>query len=260
MTYSEKLSRMLCASLLAATLAGCAGPRTPGGIYDPYEAQNRKVHEFNRSVDKALLRPVSNAYGAVLPEPVRIGVGNFAENLSIPGSVLNDLLQLNIEDALHNTVRFLVNTTVGLGGILDPATKAGIEQRDSDFGETLHVWGFKEGAYVELPFAGPSTTRDTVGMVVDIVTDPVAVLLPEPEKYVAPLAGMASKIGDRYRFRTTVDSILYESADGYAQARLLYLENRRFALGSDTTAAPEDSAATDVPDIYEGLYDDLVPQ
>jgi len=246
-----KLSKIPLGLTLAVGLSACAGPDVASGIYDPLEAQNRDVHEFNRQVDSALLRPASAAYGGILPEPVRIGVGNFASNLSIPGAVLNDLLQLNLEDALNNSVRFVLNTTIGLGGILDPAISAGIELRDSDFGETLDVWGFKEGAYLEVPFVGPSTTRDTVGMVVDLLIDPLNTLVPAPERYLAPVASVASKVGDRYRFRGTVDSILYESADSYSQSRLLYLENRRYELGDADDAENE---------LYEGLYDDLIPQ
>ncbi len=235
---------------LTITLAGCASPEVAGGVLDPYEARNRNVHEFNRSVDKALLRPASTVYGGILPEPMRLGVGNFASNLSIPGTVLNDVLQLNIEDALHNTARFLINSTFGLGGLFDPALSAGVEPRDSDFGETMHVWGFQEGAYMEVPFIGPSTTRDTVGMVVDLFIDPINTLLPAPERYVGPVVAVASNVGDRYRFRGTIDSILYESADSYAQARLLYLESRRFDLGGNS-----DAVSDDLYDLYEEDYE-----
>lgn len=227
-------------------LSACAGPDVASGIYDPLEVRNREIHEGNRQLDKDLLGPASNAYGTGLPEPVRNGVGHFASNLGVPGTVVNDLLQFRIGDALHNTARFLLNTTVGLGGILDPAKEIGLEQRPSDFGETLHVWGFKEGAYRELPVLGPSTTRDAVGTVVDFFLDPIALVIPAPERYISTLASGASKIGDRYRFGETVESILHESADSYAQARLLYLENRRFQLGQDDLETNEE-----LYDIYE---------
>lgn len=247
-SIKTSLRTMIGLSLMTVLLA-CAGPDVSGGIYDPFERQNREVHEFNRQVDKAFLRPASMAYGGILPAPVRIGVGNFASNLSIPGAIVNDLLQLNIEDAVHNTFRLLVNTTVGLGGVLDPALAIGLEPRDSNFGETMHVWGFKEGAYVELPFVGPSTTRDTVGMAVDLVIDPLNTLFPAPEKYIAPAVAAAATVGDRYRFGTTIDSVLYESADSYAQSRLFYLESRRFDLGGETESDDE------LYDLYEEAYE-----
>jgi len=251
MASFAKPVRVVVGMIMLSSLMACAGPQAANGIYDPFEAQNRGFHDFNLAVDTAVLRPASKAYGGTLPEPVRIGVGNFASNLSLPGTVVNDILQLNIEDALHNTVRFLFNTTIGLGGILDPAMKAGIEPRNSDFGETMHVWGFKEGAYVELPFVGPTTTRDAVGMVVDLFLDPVNRLVPANQRVVVPLTALAAKVGDRYRFGNTVDSVLYDSTDSYAQSRLLYLENRRFQLGIEATVQS---------DIYEGLYDDFISQ
>jgi len=224
-------SSLARAMFVVGLFSGCAAPEVAQGINDPYEAHNRAIHDFNRSVDKVILRPTSQGYGNILPVPVQHGVGNFAGNLGLPSSILNNLLQADIDGAANNLTRLLINTTLGLGGVLDPASAWGLHARDADFGQTLHVWGFAEGHYVELPLLGPSTKRDTIGGAVDLITDPVAHLLPAPERYVAPVAAAASKVGDRYRFGGTIDSILYESADSYAQARLLYLESRRFQLG-----------------------------
>ena len=248
-----RLTRLLAAWIGLSVVMACAGPQTPGGYYDPYELQNRAVHDFNVGVDRMLLRPASNLYGQGIPKPVRNGINNFSSNLALPSSIVNDVLQAKFDDALHNTVRFIVNTTIGLGGVFDPALASGVEPRKTDFGETLHVWGLKEGAYLELPFFGPSTTRDTVGKVVDIAINPVTYLLPSPERYAAPVAALGKKINNRYRFSTTVDSVLYDSPDSYAQSRLLYLENRRFQLGQSANGESEDIT-------NEGLYDDLIPQ
>lgn len=232
---------------LPTVLAACAD--TPSGDFlDPYESVNRQVHAFNKSVDTAILRPVARGYGDTVSRPVRNGVRNVATNLSAPGDILNDLLQFNLEDAIHNSVRFVVNSTIGLGGLFDVAAASGAEVRASDFGETLHVWGFDEGAYVELPFFGPSTTRDTLGMVIDVIIDPVGHLLPPEVQQAAFAADIASRLDDRYSFQTTVDSVLYESADSYEQSRLLYLESRRFSLGA---------TVDDDEDLYEGLFDDF---
>ena len=227
------------------SLAACGQPQVEQGFDDPYEAQNRAVHEINRSIDRAILRPASKGY-SVIPEPVQRGIGNFADNLDLPGSIVNDVLQANVDDAASNFTRFLINTTLGLGGVFDPATSFGLHARDSDFGETLYVWGAAEGHYVELPLMGPSTKRDAIGRIVDLFANPLGYILPKPERYAIPLSGAASKVGDRYRLRGTIDSILYDSADSYAQLRLLYLENRRFELGN----APAD----DYFDPYEDPY------
>lgn len=213
----------------------CADPPvSSGSVYDPLERQNRNVHNFNREVDRRVLRPVSQTYGGAVG-PGQTFVSNFASNLDQPGLVINDLLQGRIEDAAHNTLRFLMNGLFGLGGILDPATEMGLEKRDTDFGETLHVWGSGEGRYLELPFLGPSTERDTVGIVVDAVLNPVRYLGSDDFRITANTAGASSTVGDRFQFSDTVDSILYDSADSYAQARLLYLQNRRFELGEQSS-------------------------
>ena len=225
---------LLSVAACAVGLSACGTAPAPQSINDPNEAANREMHAFNKAIDRALLRPVSGAFaGDGAPGPVSRGVANFADNLSEPSRVVNSLLQFNIADAAQSTLRFAVNSTFGLAGILDPSTALGVQVRDTDFGETLHVWGVGEGAYVELPLAGPSTERDVVGMAVDFVIDPVGILLDPPQSHVATAARLASKVGDRGRYSATVDSILYDSADSYAQARLLYLQNRRYELGQD---------------------------
>jgi phospholipid-binding lipoprotein MlaA len=214
-----------------ALVAGCAAPPPPAAIYDPSEAQNRETHEFNKALDRTLFGPASDGYGGVVPEPVQRGVKNFADNLDLPGDVANNILQLRLVRAAENTVRFVINSTIGLGGVLDPAQAMGVAGKPTDFGETLHVWGVAEGAYNELPVLGPSTDRDTVGRVVDVLMNPVRLAVPDDAKAAVTAAGIAGTLGDRARFGDTIDSILYDSADSYAQARLLYLQNRRFELG-----------------------------
>ncbi|NJS39565.1 MAG: VacJ family lipoprotein [Rhodobacteraceae bacterium] len=243
-------------SALAATvfsLAACAGAPGPDGINDPYEDTNRNVHAFNRGLDRALVGPASKGYGSVVPEPVQRVVGNVAGTLDLPGDIANNLLQFRIGDAAQNTLRLAVNLTMGVGGVFDASTAIGLPGKPTDFGETLHVWGVGEGVYVELPFAGPSTARDTVGIAVDVALNPVRLALPEREAAAATVMKLFSRLGDRDRFSETVESILYDSADSYAQARLLYLQNRRFELGQDAAAA--DGAADDgFIDPYEDPY------
>ena len=239
--------RALLATGVAAALSGCTSNGVPQGFADPNEAANREIHAFNRGIDRTLVRPAAGAYGSVLPEPVKRGVANFASNLDAPGDVANNILQGRLGDAGQNTLRFAVNTIVGIGGLFDAATAIGLPAKPTDFGETLHIWGAAEGNYVELPFVGPSTERDLVGLIADVVLNPVRLALPQPEASYATVAKVASKLGDRDRYSETVDSILYDSADSYAQARLLYLQNRRFALGQ---TADEDSFV----DPYEDPY------
>lgn len=226
-------ARLILVLLGIALTAACSPAPREVGVDDPNETQNREIHQFNRGLDRVLVRPASTGYGTVLPAPVRRGISNFASNLNMPGTVLNDLLQFRIEDAGHNTFRFLVNSTFGLGGLLDPATAAGLDNRTSDFGETLYVWGAPEGGYVELPFVGPSTSRHTAGRVVDIMINPLNFVLIGTERTVSTTSAVAARLGDRYQYSDFVDQVLYESEDSYAQAQLLYLQNRRFRLSGD---------------------------
>ncbi|WP_114287662.1 VacJ family lipoprotein [Candidatus Halocynthiibacter alkanivorans] len=228
-------------------VSACARPEVSRGTYDPFEVQNRGIHEDNRKLDQYVLRPVSQGYGKILPPELRLGVSNMASNLSVPGVVVNDLLQFNLRNAGHNTVRFLLNSTIGLGGLLDPAA-AKFPLRRNDFGQTLYVWGAGEGAYLELPLLGPSTTRAAAGIVVDLALDPLRLFAPTDVATASTIASAADVANSRYTYSDTVDSILYDSEDSYAQSRLLYLENRRFLLG-DTTSGE------DVYDIYEDLYE-----
>ncbi|WP_431297989.1 MlaA family lipoprotein [Tabrizicola sp. BL-A-41-H6] len=237
---------------LAAFVAGCAGTPGPGEMNDPYEQANREVHEFNRGVDSMLFGPASKGYGAVVPDPAQRVIANVANTLDLPSDITNDLFQANVGDAAINSLRLAVNLTMGVVGLFDAATALGLPSRPTDFGETLSVWGVGEGVYLELPLWGPSTSRDATGLVVDFILNPARQALPYRESAVATGAEIFSLLGDRDRFSETVESILYDSADSYAQARLLYLQNRRFELGQvEAGSAAEDDAFIDP---YEDPY------
>lgn len=231
------LAGIFCLLLLGA----CAKAPVAFGVSDPFEKSNRATHAMNKSIDKAFLRPLSQGYSNVGDGAIGRGIDNFANNLSLPSSILNDLLQLNVPDAFSNTARFALNSTIGLFGLIDVAGHNGIPAEDTDFGETLHVWGFSEGHYVELPFFGPSTGRDTAGLVVDFLIDPINVYVPRPQRYVGTAAALLKKVHDRGRYGDLVDSMMYESEDSYAQARLFYLQSRRHSLyGGITEEAIDD--------------------
>lgn len=219
-------------------LAGCSVAPPGTDIHDPYEPLNRQVHAFNKTVDQAVLRPLSQGTASV-PEGLTQPVVNFSNNAGLPGTVVNNLLQGDVGGAATNTLRFVVNTTVGVLGLADPAGAIGLREVETDFGATLAVWGVPEGAYLELPGFGPSTERDAAGRVVDFVLDPLDAMdwVPrEVQEYGFP-AKVAEQVVERGQLGDTFDEILYESADSYAQARLIYLQNRRFELGE--TASDE---------------------
>lgn len=216
--------------LVGIIVAGCSVTE-PGTINDPYEQENRKVHRFNKALDKKLIDPVATAYGGVIPPSTDSKLSNFAAHLAIPGEIVNSTLQFNFEDVATNTIRFAVNTLFGLGGFLDAATALGMEEDvDTDFGETLYVYGFPEGEYMELPVYGPSTERATYGLVVDLLIDPLNhVLSRDPRKVILP-AYVIDKVGDRNQYAAVINGILYESEDSYSTGRTIYLQNRRYKL------------------------------
>lgn len=221
--------RMVLAAALV--LSACGAPPVARGITDPNETANREVHAVNVGLDRAVLRPTSRAYAAVVPPVVRRPVSTLATNLDLPGDIVNDVLQGNVGDAGHNVFRLAVNATLGVAGLFDPASAIGLERRDTDFGETLHVWGAGEGNYVELPVLGPSTERDLAGRVVDAALNPVRMVVPADAQAARRAVNAGAVLDARDRFRDTIDSTLDDSADSYAAARLIYLENRRFRLG-----------------------------
>jgi len=244
---SNSLHRTILVFLSVTALLSCSAAPRGDGPHDPYERVNRKSHEFNAALDAKVIKPVSSGLSGPkgqpgasktgLGEAVVTGVGNFGANLSLPGKVVNHLLQAKPEPAVKNTFRFLVNSTLGLGGFLDPAgADFALPEQDTDFGETLAVWGVPEGAYLELPLIGPSTERDLAGKLVDLTIDPMRQWLNRDE-YVIDLATRAvSKVASRARFGDTVDSVLHDSADSYAQTRLIYLQHRRHELGQEEDA------------------------
>ncbi|WP_425044721.1 MlaA family lipoprotein [Primorskyibacter sp. S87] len=255
------LTRPLCLLTFAASVAlsGCASKspdqKASGEIFDPYENTNRSIHKFNRGVDKVFFRAASKGYVAIIPEPMINSFNYFADNLSMPSNVVDYLLQGDFENAGYALLRFTVNSTVGFAGLADPATDFRVPAVDTDFGETLHVWGFGEGAYVELPLYGPSTVRDSIGVIVNLFTNPIDFAPVRPIDNIGVYAEILRRLGDRGRFVDTVDSILYESADSYAQARLIYMQNRRFELAED-----DDDAYLDLyTDPYADPYSDADP-
>ncbi len=253
-------------------LVACAQSEAPAARsepYDPYEAQNRKIHAFNVGLDRALVRPVSKGYSAAIPDDIETVIGRFAFNVSIPGAVVNNVLQGQMRAAISDTARFAVNSTVGLGGFFDPATEMGMPAAsDADFGQTLYVWGVPAGAYRETPFIGPGTNRRIAGRIVDLFTNPLEYILHDPEIYYPLGAKISSGMTSRARYADTIDSVLDDSADSYAATRSFYLQNRRFKLnrgeGSalqdpyDTTFGAEGATApANTSNTYGDPYDEI---
>jgi phospholipid-binding lipoprotein MlaA len=233
----NSLKRSLMASALAAMMltSGCSTPPTDPDARaaydeanDPWEDFNRYIFELNYAFDQLLFRPIAGMYRTGVPEPVRDAIHNVLRNARSPLILINDLLQGNLERARDTAGRFVFNTTLGLGGLIDFAdTVMGIKYHDEDFGQTLGVWGFQEGWYMMLPIYGPSNPRDTVGLVVDGFIDPVGLVL----RFYGPDYGpwartVLTALDLRSRNIDTLDEVERTSIDYYATIRSLYRQRR----------------------------------
>lgn len=213
------MARALCAGVLAC-LAGTALAQQA----DPLEAYNRSMTRFNDTVDEVVLKPVATAYQQAMPAPVRTGVSNFFGNLGDAWSFVNNILQAKPEGALHSFWRVVINSTMGLGGVLDPATEMRLQRHREDFGQTLGYWGVPAGPYFVLPLFGPSTLRDAAALPVDAYGSAVG--------HVNDVSVRNSLIGvnviqTRASLLTTTDFLESAALDKYSFQRDAFLQKRR---------------------------------
>ena len=239
------MKKILMALALASLLAGCAsGPnRNPD---DPLEPYNRKMSEFNETVDRAVLKPVATAYQEATPALVRTGVSNFFANLGDAWSFVNNSLQLRVEPAVTSFFRFAINSTMGLAGVLDVASEMGMDRYKQDFGLTLGRWGVPTGPYVVLPIMGPSTLRDTAALPVDMWGNPISVVDPVSARNSLYALRAVDARANLLRAGSVLDSA---ALDKYSFTREVYLQVRReesgrfkrpaSALPSDGSLPPE---------------------
>ena len=207
------------AALAGAAVAGAGTDAPVAGPGDPFEPLNRKVLVFNYVADRAVLKPAASAYRS-LPRFVRNRVGNVLGNVEEPRTAVNQLLQGKPAAAVSDAARFLVNSTVGLGGLFDPATAAGLERHDEDFGQTLAVWGVPRGPYLEIPVVGASTVRDGAGKLVDVFLSPTTLIDDFRDR-----AGIAvlDRVDERSRTRDPTGDL---GDDPYAHLRDVHLRKR----------------------------------
>lgn len=219
----------------ATLLAGCATSET-GEVSDPIEGINRGIFKFNDVVDTAVLKPVAQGYHDVVPQPARTGVRNALRNLKSPTIIANDLLQGDVKAAGDSLTRLFANTLLGLGGLVDVAGQEGVAYREEDFGQTMGVWGLGNGPYLVLPLLGPSTVRDTAGMIVDNYTDPVRLWLTntDREEWYYAKVGIAA-VDKREELLTVLEDLKKNSIDYYAATRSSYIQNREAKIHGNKT-------------------------
>ena len=216
----------LVAATLMISLSGCATTQQ-AAPRDPWERVNRGTQRFNDAVDRAVLKPVATGYRGFVPQVIRTGVRNFIGNLMFPTTIVNDLLQLKLLDTGADIGRFALNSTLGIGGLLDPATSAGIPRNDEDFGQTLGRWGVPAGPYIVLPLLGPSTLRDTPAIAADWQTDLRNQLDLDTGTRVA-LGAQAVVV--RRESLLSIDETLEGVFDRYAFIRNAWLQRREYLV------------------------------
>lgn len=234
---------------LAVSVAGCAtAPENPDA--DPFEPFNRQMYAFNDGLDRAVLEPAAKGYRAVTNEPVRQGVSNFVGNLKEPVTFANELLQGRPVAAAGTFGRFLINTTVGIGGVFNPAQAVGIRRTEEDFGQTLGVWGVAAGPYLVLPFVNATSPRDLGGSAVDALLNPINYADYDGSTAVNVSTRVLGVLSSRERNIETIKDVRDTQLDPYTTLRRFHIQNRERQIGREAAPQELQNDVEDVPD-YE---------
>ncbi len=247
----DRLPVLLLAVLACLQCSACAtqptaadGSRLERSPADPWEPLNRSIHSFNGGLDRVTLKPLAKGYQKVVPRFMRLGVTNFSKNLRSPLNIINHFLQGKFGDGFGQTGRFLLNSTFGIGGLFDPATSAGLEQKNEDFGETLAVWGVPNGPYVIVPFLGPRTLRDATMIPLNILADP---LWHYKDSSVRDKVYLVRAIDLRARLLGAEKLLIKDAYDPYIRIREAYLQRRKYLIADGELPEDEDPYG-DLPD------------
>jgi len=228
----------LILTTVSVLLSGCSSVPDQSGLAqdprDPWQSMNRTVHSFNTTVDEVFLVPVVNVYQNIAPDPVEKGVSNFFSNLSDVGNLLNHGLQFKPKLMVRDIGRLVINTTLGLGGIIDVASDLGVYQEPEDFGQTLGYWGVGSGPYLVLPFLGPSTVRDTGATIFDAGSNPISQYDPLGHKFV--LYGL--QLVDHRHQLGSLEGLI--SGDPYVFIREAYLQRREHLINDGAPSNDDD--------------------
>jgi len=218
-------------------LAGCASQQVTltDPERDPWEAYNRKIHSFNMGFDRVIFRPVAKGYDVIMPDAPQRGVRNFFRNLAYPVTFMNLILQGKFEDSLTATGRFLMNSTVGLLGFVDVATKVDIPEYNEDFGQTLAVWGWKNSRYLVMPIFGPYTARDFLGRGFYGYFHPISFVAREYNNYIPLVVDLITLRAELLPFQAELDA----ADDPYTLVRDVWLQNREFNIHDGNPPAPD---------------------
>lgn len=221
-----KRAKLILTGFAVVLCSGCATTGSQQSVQDPFENTNRAVYQFNDVVDRYTLKPVAKGYRAVVPGFARTGVSNFFSNLTTPRSSLNNFLQGKPARGLTEIGRFVVNSTLGIGGLVDVSTLIEIPEYNEDFGQTFAVWGIASGPYVYLPFLGPHTMSDVIALPLDRLAHP---LRHYENTSVRDKLNVLQVIDIRTRV-LSAEGLIEDSEDPYVAIREAYLQNRAFRI------------------------------
>ena len=224
-----KYGNYLCTFALVILITGCNSAAVESidtNPFDPWENNNRKVHVFNKHIDKTTFKPSSEIYGRIVPRPIRLGVANFYENLQEPKRFANHLAQGELIMATTDIARFAFNSSVGIFGVFDVSSRIGLFSDSTDFDETFGYWGMPLGPYLELPFIGPNSARGSIATLTNYSFNPLSLLSGPAEGVSLVTFGALNLLNTRYEYTNMVDTVLYESADSYSSARSAFLQTR----------------------------------
>lgn len=264
------LAMVLGLPVSCASLSSSSMPSSPSSdnnekaTSDPFESINRRMYDFNEYLDRHVGKPVADAYVKVIPGPVRGRISNFFSNLSYPNVFVNDFLQGKFKQGLSDTGRFLVNTTVGVGGLFDVATVWGLESHDEDFGQTLATWGVGKGPYLMLPTVGPSTTRDAPDLALKSLTN--LFLYVGPAATITIPVTVVGFISRRANAGSAIRSRDESAAEPYLFTREAYLQHRTYLIYDGSPPLPADMLPEEIlagsdgdEEILTGSDGDLEP-
>lgn len=230
------MKRLIAGAGVAVLLAGCTNAPEPNSLdWDPHQNFNTAAHRVNVTVDRVAFGPVARAYGNTMPPLVRRGITNLRDNWKLPGHAMQYALQGKGVEVAKSTTRFLVNTSFGLGGILDLAKDMDLPYEDTGFNETFYTWGVPEGGYLEVPLGGPGTERDWTSWGLDLVADPVNLVLPTAALNGLLVVGSLDIVNERYEMDSVIEALMHQSADSYDATRIAYLQNMRAGLSGGTS-------------------------
>lgn len=206
-------------------LSGCLNNSDYSSTNDPFKKINKNTHAFNKSLDKNVLKPASKVYGYSTPETLRNVLSNFSSNLSEPLNFVNHVLQGNLTPAATTSLRFSLNSTVGVIGLFDIASYLNIEEKATSFDTTFSAWNIPPGPYVELPLLGPSSFRGSVATIVDFTIDPVSSSVTSGYNFAYYSAAALNLLNSRYELGNTIDTVLHESFDSYETTKNYYFQS-----------------------------------